>query len=183
MLPCASFRFCPGCGASLRPREDLRAVDCAVCGYHLHFNPAVSVAPLVVRDDGALLLIRRAREPARGKLGVPGGFVDAGESAEHALRRELREELGREIDDADFLGGFPNVYPYRDLVYPVLDLYYLVRLRAGEMVAAPDEVSEWVWRDPDTLTDDELAFPSLVAALSVWQAQARRDSSGDRSNS
>lgn len=86
-----AFTHCPGCGA--RRPERAEPLSCR-CGFHYYFNPAVAVGGLITDADGRMLFIRRARDPGRGKLGLPGGFVDAGESAEEALRREVEEEVG-----------------------------------------------------------------------------------------
>jgi ADP-ribose pyrophosphatase YjhB (NUDIX family) len=60
-------------------------------------NP-VPVAVLLLPVDGGLLCIRRAIEPGKGRLALPGGFIDIGETWEEAAVREVREEAGIRID-------------------------------------------------------------------------------------
>ena len=89
-----SIRFCPQCGAPVRtpPRENY--LECSRCGFVLFFNAALAVA-VVLRDaSGRILLTRRAKEPAKGRLDVPGGFADIFEKPEDAACRELAEECG-----------------------------------------------------------------------------------------
>src|SRR5690242_10588704 len=115
MTPVELFRFCPRCAAP-RPADNLgqSPLRCAACGLAFFFNPTVAAAAFVHDPAGRVLFIRRAHDPSAGKLGVPGGFIDFGESAEDGLRREVREEVGIEIDRPRFLVSFPNTYFYRE---------------------------------------------------------------------
>lgn len=160
----ASVRFCPQCGARSDGGAAVKFFECAACSYRLYLNPTVSACPLIFREDGKLLLVRRARDPQKGLLGIPGGFVDAGESVEEALRRELHEELKLSVTEWAFFGGWPNVYPYRGVSYDVLDLYFLVRA-TGEIQPEASEIVGFEWRDLASLDPAEIAFPSLRAAL------------------
>ena len=164
----ASLKFCPGCGTESVGGNSPRFFECAVCSYRLYLNPTVSACPLIFREDGKILLVRRARDPQKGLLGVPGGFVDAGESVEEALKRELQEELKLAVTDWRFFGGWPNVYPYRGVSYDVLDLYFLVNV-TGEITPEASEIVGFEWRDPKTLDSAEIAFSSLRAALASWR--------------
>lgn len=59
--------------------------------------PRVAVGAVVLRDDGAVLLVRRGRPPSEGRWSLPGGRVEPGERLEAAVRRELREETGLSV--------------------------------------------------------------------------------------
>jgi len=58
--------------------------------------PVLAVAAIIV-DNGEILLVKRANEPARGKWSPPGGVVELGESLVDAVKREVREECGLEV--------------------------------------------------------------------------------------
>lgn len=62
----------------------------------------VSAAAIVTNDAGEVLLLRHLLRPRAG-WGLPGGFMDAGEQPENAIRRELREETGLELDNVQML--------------------------------------------------------------------------------
>jgi ADP-ribose pyrophosphatase YjhB (NUDIX family) len=120
----------------------------------------VAVAAIIVRPDGLALFIRRARDPGQGRLALVGGFVDPGESAEAALAREVREEVGLELETVTYLSSSPNAYHYRGTTYPVVDLVFAGTTRQTE-ARALDDVAGLEWLDPFTMAVDDLAFPSM----------------------
>jgi tRNA (cytidine/uridine-2'-O-)-methyltransferase len=139
-------------------------LSCPACGFQFHFNPAVAAGVFVFDGDGRVLLLRRALEPAKGRLGLPGGFVDAGETLDAALRRETREETGLEIGPPALLGGWPNVYEWRGVGYPVLDLYFTARARDGALNVSRHEVADHLWARPGDVDPATLAFPTTRLA-------------------
>ncbi len=179
MNPPAHFRHCPACGAA-RPADRMASpFECGACGFTYFFNAAIAAVAFLRRDDGRVLFIRRAREPAKGQLAPPGGFVDIGERAEMGVRREVREEVGLEIGEPAFLGSFPNEYLYRDVTYPVLDFFFTATALKPEAAQALDDVAGVVWLDPvSEVTPEELAFPSMRAALLLLRERLRLGGSG-----
>ncbi len=147
-------------------------LSCPACGFSFHFNPAAAAGVLVLDEDGRLLLLRRAQDPARGAFGFPGGFADAGESIEHTVRRETLEETGLEVETIEFLGGWPNRYVWRGLEYPVLDLFFTARARKGSQASPRHEVDECVWARPEEIDPATLAFPTTRAAFARYRERA-----------
>jgi len=168
MQPIELFRFCPRCGsARASETRGQSPLACGECGLVFYFNPTVAAAAFVFDPEGKILLIRRAKDPSAGKLGVPGGFIDVGESAEEGLRREVREEVGIEIDQLRFLISFPNSYLYREVTYPVVDLYFTA-IAVNPAAARPlDAVAGVEWRLPTNVHDDEIAFISMRVAIAA----------------
>lgn len=166
MQPIELFQFCPRCGVT-RSADNLghSPFVCDSCRLVFFFNPTVAAAAFVSDPVGRVLFIRRAKEPSAGKLGVPGGFIDFGESAEDGLRREVREEVGLELDRLTFLASFPNTYHYREVSYPVVDLYFTAFAENPESAQPLDAVAGIEWRLPSDVPDEEIAFSSLRAAL------------------
>ena len=165
MLPIDHFRHCPSCGsASTLGANPFR---CPVCEFTYYFNPTVSAGAFLSDDAGHWLVVRRAKDPGKGLLGIPGGFIDIGESAEGALRREVREEVGLEIDTVRYIGSYPNLYPYKGVTYPVCDLLFTGRALNPEAARELDGVAGIEWRTLESLREEEFAFDSMKAALRV----------------
>ena len=172
-LPSTSFRYCPRCGQGPSAPPEAPLFSCAACGFHYHFNPAVAAGVIAQDREGRVLLVRRAKEPARGRLGVPGGFVDLGETAEAAARREAREETGIDVEGLLFLGSWSNLYEWRGIAYPVVDLYFTGRVGDGTIASARHEVEEVVWLRPEEVDPAELAFPTTRSAFALYRETRR----------
>jgi ADP-ribose pyrophosphatase len=171
MQPAELFRFCPRC-AVRRPTDNAGKIPyrCAGCGLAYYFNPTGAAAAWVKDPDGRILLTRRERDPAKGLFGIPGGFVEIGETAEEGLRREVREEVGLEITEIAFLTSCPNLYLYREVTYPVLDLVFTANAIAPTDASPLDGVSGVEWRHPDHIDLEELAFPSMKESIKLLRS-------------
>ena len=164
------FEFCPRC-ASKRAGSPANPFHCLACGHTQYFNPAVAVAAILLGPDDRILLLRRAKDPGKGKLGLPGGFVDLGETAEDALRREIREEVNLEVRALEFLCTLPNEYHYKGVTYPVLDLFFVARAPTLTGIAALDGVESFLWIAPAQVDLSEIAFHSNAEALRRFNAR------------
>ena len=88
-----TYEFCPRCGAR-NAKPGSVPFRCNECGFTAWFGPVAAVGGLILNAAGELLLVRRARDPGKGRWGLPGGFVDRGETIEEGLIREVAEEDG-----------------------------------------------------------------------------------------
>ncbi len=165
------FRHCPACGApASEPAIGDRFV-CVACDFCYHFNAATSVGALLRRADGHVLFLKRGREPAKGKLCFPGGFVDPGEGAEEALRREIREEVGLEVHQLHYFASFANKYCFRHVEYDTTDLFFTADLPSHQPIVPHErEVASTLFLSPsDQALPDQLAYPSLRQALQAYR--------------
>jgi NAD+ diphosphatase len=156
-------RFCLLCAARLRRRLESgrpRFV-CGRCGFTHYGNP-VPAAGAILMKSGAVLLGRRAAPPHAGTWDVPGGFLEAGETAEQALRRELREELGIRVGRLKLVGLYADRYGKGGI--PLLSIIYRGAPGDDHIVAA-DDVSEVRWFPLERLPFGQIAFRSIRAAL------------------
>ena len=104
-----NHRFCPRCGAGLRPGSGGHVLSCTGCGRDQfpRTDPAVI---MLVTDGERALLGRHASWPA-GRYSTLAGFVEPGESLEDAVRREVMEEVGVEVGEVGYVGNQPWPFP------------------------------------------------------------------------
>lgn len=124
------FKLCPMCGSKNIKCKENRKWICPDCGYDLYNNVAAAVGIIIQDKNKNVLFEIRAKEPRKGFLALPGGFVDFDESAEAAAVRECREEIGVNID-ADklhFLCTNPNTYVYKNVEYKTCDMFFVADL-------------------------------------------------------
>jgi 8-oxo-dGTP diphosphatase len=165
--------FCLRCGSALRLQTndggDLPRWTCPCCGWVWYNNPRPCVGALIVRH-GRVLLARRLSEPFAGWWDIPGGFMEAGETPQEAVAREVAEETGLQVRRSEFLAAFPDRYGGGGP--PTLNLHYLVEAEDGVPLAASD-VSDVSWFLPDDLPEC-IAFENGRLALMEWQARQRK---------
>ena len=108
-------------------------------------KPAVGVGAVIV-EDGRILLVRRANEPNRLKWSIPGGLVNAGETLAEALKREIKEECGLEIDVGDVACVSEEVFLENGEIkfhYVIIDFY--AKIVGGELRVGSDALeAKWV---------------------------------------
>lgn len=169
------FRFCPQCGGGRIENVAMRKWLCADCGFDLYNNVATAVGLIICGADGRVLFERRAKEPRKGFLAFPGGFVDPDETAEEAAFRECVEETGVRPQSLRYLCSFPNTYEYKHIVYKTCDLFFEAELPAGaDLTAQAGEVTAFDWqhvRNEQELADVPLAFESARRTLAFWLEQ------------
>ncbi len=168
------IRHCPRCGGTDLAFSSAIAFTCKVCGAPHFLNIASAVAALIECPSGRLLLTRRNHEPARGALDVPGGFLNPLESAEAALAREIREELGLELEDISFFGTFPNRYVFEGLTYFTCDIVFRCRPRSLDALRLNEEVATVELVRPDEIRAEDLSFESVRAILDSYREFLRR---------
>lgn len=161
------WNYCPRCSKEGIEWVKDKNWSCPHCGFRLYFNVATSTAAFLLYQ-GKLLTVRRNREPGLGFLDLPGGFVDPGESAEDALKREIREELHISAGPLQYLFSLPNHYPYKDVNYRTCDLFFSASIDEIPQSFQKDEISEILLIQPDELHVEDFAFSSIRKALAKF---------------
>lgn len=135
------------------------------CGFVYYANPCAATAAFIVNDRQEMLVVRRAKEPAKGTLDLPGGFVDMYETAEEGMRREIKEETGLEVDHIEYLFSSPNVYMYSGLGVHTIDMDYLVHVPNHCQVHAADDAAACMWIPIVDIHPEEFGLLSIRHAV------------------
>lgn len=170
------FVFCPSCAGRLEEPDASSGRRCPSCGRTWYRNSAPTAGCAIVRD-GKALVTQRGGEPEKGRYDVPGGFLSAGEDPIEGLKRELREELGIEIDASveDCVSIVPHTYgPDGDYV---LAIGFLARHVSGEPKAA-DDVAGFRWVTAEELDGIDFAWPHDRELVHKALQRAKEDRDG-----
>ena len=135
--------------------------NCSLCKYN---NPRPTNSAVIIKDQ-KLLLAKRIKAPFAGEWDFFGGYVNAGETIEASLRREVKEELGVDCDTF-YLGSFPGTASYGAETYPVLNFAYLTFLK-GELQLDKNENSAFKWIPLREIKS--IAFDSNIKILKFVQ--------------
>jgi 8-oxo-dGTP diphosphatase len=123
-------------------------------------NNPIPVVDVIIQQDSEVLLAKRKKEPFRGYLGLPGGFVNTGETIEEAARREVKEETSLDIELTDILGIYSD--PRRDPRGHIMSTVFIARVpsreSAKDKAIAQDDASQLEWIDLEAIGSKNLAF-------------------------
>jgi NAD+ diphosphatase len=147
-----SHRYCGRCGTPTRDKPGERAKECPACG-HLAW-PRDSPAMMVLVTRGRELLLARAHRFAPGMYSALAGFVEPGETIEDCIRREVREEVGIEVDGIAYFGSQSWAFPHS------LMIAYTATYAGGLLRADDDEIADVRWFAPE-------ALPKLPPSVSI----------------
>ena len=124
-------------------------------------HPQLAVSAAIFRNDN-ILLVRRARSPAKGFYSLPGGRVEFGETLHAALNREVDEETALKIEIVG-LAGWREVVPGTSGGGHYLIMSFAARWVSGEVVLN-DELDDFKWLKPDAIGDLKLTggLPEVI---------------------
>ena len=168
--PLQKFAFCPVCGSKHFVVNNFKSKRCQDCGFTYYANPCSATAAFIVNDNDEMLVVRRAKEPAKGTLDLPGGFVDMYETVEEGMIREIKEETGLDVQDIRYLFSSPNVYEYSGMGIHTLDMDFLVCVHGDPdilktTIRAADDAAEALWIPISDINPDEFGLTSIRNAV------------------
>lgn len=150
-----NHQFCGKCGQKTAQIDNQFEKHCDAC--HLSFFPKLSPAIIVlIKKDDQILMARQKSFP-EGVFGLIAGFVEAGESLEDAVHREVYEEVGIRIKNIFYYGSQP--WPFPDS----LMLAFTADYDSGEIDCRDGEIEIAGWYDADHLP----GYPSSSHSIAI----------------
>lgn len=140
-------QFCGRCGSATESVTSERARRCPACGLSSYprIAPAIIVAVTRHTADGPRILLARNHRFPAGRYSVIAGFVEAGETLEECVRREVTEETGVQITNIRYFGNQPWPFPNS------LMIGFTAEYVGGELTFGDDEIADAQWFAPDAL--------------------------------
>lgn len=156
-------RFCGACGEHAFWKEDEVAKVCPRCGgiVYPRLSPAVIV---LVRQGRDILYVRPPRSP-EGRYSLIAGFVEPGETLEHAAMREVAEEAGVSVRDLRYVGSQPWPFPH------TLMIGFLAEYSGGGIRPDGKETVDVRWISPENLP----YLPGRMSITDILVEQHLRD--------
>ena len=147
-----THRYCGRCGTATRIKTGERAKECPACGYVSY--PRVTPAMMVLITRGSEILLARAPRFPPGMFSALAGFVEPGETIEDCIRREVREEVGLEIQGIRYFSSQSWAFPHS------LMIAYTAEYAGGQLEPDETEIAEARWFSWD-------AVPNLPPSISI----------------
>jgi NAD+ diphosphatase len=148
----ATHRYCGRCGTATRDKAGERAKECPACG--LVAYPRVTPAMMVLVTRGREVLLARAHRFPPAMFSALAGFVEPGETIEDCIRREVREEVGVEVDRLEYFASQSWAFPHS------LMIAFTAEYAGGELRPDQTEIAEARWFRFD-------AIPRLPPSISI----------------
>jgi ADP-ribose pyrophosphatase YjhB (NUDIX family) len=163
MSEASFFKFCPNCSSQDVTYVNNFKFHCKSCDFVLYHNIAAAVAIVFTYQDKILFTVRNV-DPDKGKLDLPGGFIDPNENAEQASCREIHEEIGLVVQPSDlkYITTAPNDYLYKTVPYRTMDIFFECQLDSDVLsVKAEDEIKELIWIKRSAIDLTKIGFASI----------------------
>ena len=162
-----AYQYCPICGKKngLKSKR-VGVAKCDACGYELYKNPTIGGVALILDEQGRVLVVKRSKNPAKGTWHLPGGFVEAGETIEEGIAREVKEELNIEVDVIRYLFSIPNQYMYHGIECYPLDFFFECRIKDMSQLSVDlSENSDYAFLSPEEIKIEDFGLPSIKECI------------------
>lgn len=162
MKPSDAYKFCLLCGGTLEPKESY--FNCMLCGHREYINPKAANGVILENEKGEILLVKRKGDPKKGYYDVPGGFIDAYETLETSVKREIKEELGLEIEMTQIIDGYSDTYLFDGIEYPTLNIMVAAKIISGEPTPS-DDIDGYQYFSKEEVLKQKIAFPTVTQGI------------------
>ncbi len=169
-----AYKFCPLCGSSSFYKKGDNKLVCQNCGYKLYQNPKIGAVAIIEDEQGHILAVRRAKNPAKGTWHLPGGFAEINETIEAAVEREVREELNIEVKAQEYLFCIPNSYIYKGIECYPLDFFIKCKIiNMQDIQVDKAENTEYAFFEPTKINIEEFGLSSIKEGLRRYLSLVR----------
>lgn len=164
-----THRYCGRCGTRMQAVDWELAMQCNACQHRCY--PRISPCIIVAIRKGDKILLARGERHRPGLYSVLAGFVEAGESLEQTLAREVMEEAGIEVKNLQYVCSQPWPFPNS------LMMGFTAEWAAGDLHFDPFELEDGAWYSFAELPD--IPLPGTIAnkLIQTVKAQIDRESS------
>ena len=149
-----TYRHCPKCGAAFENDKKETALNCPACSFKLY--PRIEPCVIVLISRGDEILLVKNKRASRDFYSCIAGFMELGESAVEAVKREVKEEVGLEIKNVTPVGS--QSWPFPDQ----LMLAFTADWQSGGLVLQEEEIAEARWFKRDALPPLEMIRGSVA---------------------
>lgn len=162
------FKFCPMCAGKLvvKKMDHTQRQVCQKCGFIFYQNSKPTSSAIFSDSKNRILLAKRKINPKKGLWDLPGGFLEEGEDPIKGLKREMKEELGINIQVGPLIGIYLDDY-LGSWKSKTLNIAYKVESFEGKMTPA-DDITEIKWFSKTKIPWKKLAFPWIKSVLKDW---------------
>ena len=170
--PLSLFKYCPKCGSEEFNVNNKESKKCNSCGFVYYFNSSAAIVAVIENSKGEVLVARRAKDPAKNTLDLPGGFAAMHETIEETVRREVLEETRLKIDSLKYIFSIPNIYEYSGFEVHTMDLFFECKIDDFSNIKAQDDVSELIFIPKQELNPNDFGLTSIKKGIEKLQTLA-----------
>lgn len=138
------YSFCPNCGSDALKKINQQQQHCQKCKKNHYFNQRPCIGAFIIENNN-ILLARRNMDPYNGWWDIPGGFMNIDETPQQAIIREVKEEIGLDITVTRLINFYPDVYDYKNVFIPTLNMYFLCTIKDNKEIKLSEEMKDFKW--------------------------------------
>lgn len=171
------YKYHPTTGKKLSREHENKFID--TDGNAFYDNPVPAVNVILINPEQEILLLERNENPHRGSLDFPGGFIENGENADQAIKREVKEELGFELDTLNYFSTYSDVYPQtidgNELEIPIITIIYFSVLKRTPSFTINREVINPKFYKFSEIPSQKIKFKTIKMAISDFSSEFIED--------
>lgn len=167
--PLSLFKFCPKCGSNKFNVNNNESKKCDDCGFTYYFNSSAAIVAVIQNSKDEILVARRAKDPAKGTLDLPGGFAAIHETIEKTVYREVLEETRLEITSLKYLFSIPNIYVYSGFEVHTMDMFFKCVIDDFSNMKAQDDVLDLFFIPKEDLNPADFGLMSIKKGVEKLQ--------------